>query len=55
MSELLWPAAIVVFVVAVFYLVVRFVGMALGEREGEWRPAETDAPPAGGPPPAAPA
>ena len=55
MIELLWPAAIVVFVGVVFYLVVRFVGIALGEREGEWGQAEADSRSAGGAPPAAPA
>jgi hypothetical protein len=55
MGELLWPAVIVVFVGLVFYFVTRFVAIALGEREGEWGTAETDSPPTGGAPPAAPA
>jgi hypothetical protein len=45
MGDLLWPAAIVVFVGFVFFLVTRFVGIALGERESEWGPADADAPP----------
>ncbi len=53
--QLLWPSVIVVFVGFVFYLVTRFVRIALGEREGEWGSAETDSPPTGGAPPPAPA
>ncbi len=36
MVDLLWPAVIVVFVGVVFFLVTRFIGLALSECEGEW-------------------
>lgn len=38
--DLVWPAVIVVFVGFVFFLVTRFIGLALRECEGEWRGKE---------------